>query len=374
MNRRVRHMTLAAIACAGIAVLVAGRSHAEGTLREKAALLAEKLGYRERFRDLVRADLAARHEGDPKDIDALVARADLAPLLEFVTRFIEKDIPEAAITELLPYLDTPEGKRHLALSRVQGALLPVEFLLGFPRDPARLEALGEEFQSALLRATAGVPVLRTRANEAAAIATLRTFSACQAQIQFSGKIDCDVDGEGEFATLLELTGAVGVRGRAGTDPGPFGAWSDFSIRRAKVSPAVLSPSMAGVDADGVVEKAGYCFRVYLPDTATPAGFTHERGPADAIGLAGGTGKVSIDLSEQVWCAYAWPAERGKTGSRVFFVNQGSDVMQSPNTTAKWSGAANGPRGRAAFLPGSGITGRFAEEVKGDDGDVWRLAR
>jgi hypothetical protein len=78
----------------------------------------------------------------------------------------------------------------------------------------------------------------------------------------------------------------------------------------------------------------------------------------------------VDLSEVVWCAYAWPETIGDTGRRAFFVNQAGDVMQSANEKAKWEGE-KGPPGNAAFV-GAGITGQVAVGTAGRDGEIWKV--
>jgi len=204
-----------------------------------------------------------------------------------------------------------------------------------------------------------------RANETRSIATLRNSTSVMAQVQASGKIDCDADGIGEYGTILELTGSVPLR------TGNHGGSGDFSSQGATLAPALMTPRMNNVDANGMATMNGYHYRVFLPDTSTPAGFVHERGPANVVGLSGGTGQISIDYSETTWCMYAWPVKRGITGNRVFFVNQSGDVLQSANVKAKWSGSARAPGGNAAFT-GIGITSRVAYGRAGNDGDVWKV--
>ncbi len=209
-------------------------------------------------------------------------------------------------------------------------------------------------------------------NETAAIATLRNLASCQAQIQTSGKIDVDQDGIGEYGTFLELTGSVGVRRglNIGEGSGPAGA--TFKAKGKVVMPPILSPAMANLDKTGFVAKSGYAFMIFLPDTSRPFSlFVHETGPAASVGLAGGTGKIGIDLSETTWCAYAQPVVRGTSGNRRFFVNQSGDVMQSANDVGKRQGVATAIEGNSAFRV-NGITGTIAVGTRGMDGDVWKV--
>jgi hypothetical protein len=356
-------------------LLLAGRLSAGEAHRAKAAKFAEKLGYMDRLRAMVRKSVKTKQPGDAKSVDQAVAKVDMKPLVDFVVDHVEKNVDEATLDELLPYLETPEGAKQLKLMRAGGSLLSLDMLLVFTQatNSDELQKMDDAFKAAWDKSTSGIPEMNVAKNELAAIATLRNLTSCQAQIQTSGKIDCDDDGIGEFGTFLELTGAVGVRKFSATSA-TNDFYSDFSKQGTHVSPAILSQAFANVDENGVVKRRGYCFRIFLPDDANPSGFTGEKGPAEKVSLAGGTGRIYTDLAEQVWCVYAWPEEQGVTGNRVFFVNQAADVIQSANTVAKWSGTARMPKGNSAFqaTSGGGITGRIAIGVAGADGDVWKI--
>jgi prepilin-type N-terminal cleavage/methylation domain-containing protein len=211
-------------------------------------------------------------------------------------------------------------------------------------------------------------------NETAAIATLRNMASCQAQIQTGGKIDCDKDGIGEHGTFMEMTGSVGVRTgfTAGTP-----SKGDFSTTGTKVSPPILSPALAKVDANGFVSKSGYAFMLFLPDsTAAAAAFVHETNAGApngyTPGFSGGSNAVGVDMSETTWCSYAQPMNFGNSGNRRFFVNQAGDVMQSANDANKVAGVTAVINGNSAFL-GDNITSSVAVGTKGKDGDVWKVA-
>jgi prepilin-type N-terminal cleavage/methylation domain-containing protein len=208
-------------------------------------------------------------------------------------------------------------------------------------------------------------------NETAAIATLRNLTSCQAQIQASGKIDCDNDGIGEYGVFVEMTGVEEVR--TGQDNGsPNGC--TVTTFGTLVSPPILSPSLAGVNADGWVTKAGYAFIIYMPSTAVPAGFVHE---TYSGGTYGASATIGIDVSETTWCAYAQPVAFGNSGNRRFFVNQQGDVMQSSNDVTKGQGSMGTITGGedsvfAATGGGGSITGKVAVGTLGIDGDVWKV--
>jgi len=206
-------------------------------------------------------------------------------------------------------------------------------------------------------------------NETSAVATLRNLVSAQATLGVSARIDADQDGKGEFATFLEMSGAVGIR--KGFFPGTPPS-SDFSAKGNAMSPAPLSAAFASVDPVGFASKSGYAYMVFLPDSTATAGFVHETGPAASAGFLGGTGMVGVDLSETNWCAYAQPMQFGGSGNRRFFTNQKGDLLQSSNDQFKYSGVNTAITGNSA-LTGTGITAAVAIGTKGKDGDIWKIA-
>jgi len=209
---------------------------------------------------------------------------------------------------------------------------------------------------------------KVNANETAAIATLRNLVSSEAQISVASRIDTDNDGKGEYGTLLEMTGAVGIR--KGYTPGTP-ASSDFSVKGGVLNPAVLSSVIARVDPQGYATKSGYAIIVFLPDSGATADFVHEVGPATSVSLTGGSGKIGTDLAETTWCAYAQPIQFGGSGTRRFFTSQKGDIMQSSNDVARGQGTNATLPGKSAFL-GSGITSAVAVGTKGQDGDIWKV--
>src|SRR5690242_1762616 len=77
---------------------------------------------------------------------------------------------------------------------------------------------------------------RLSANEAAAIATLRSVSSAQAQVQSSGAIDSDGDGSGEYGFFGELAGTAFIRDLDSTVVPPVPTISATQ----RLNPAVLS--------------------------------------------------------------------------------------------------------------------------------------
>lgn len=172
---------------------------------------------------------------------------------------------------------------------------------------------------------------KRNANEAAAVATLKNCSSAQSQTQYRGVIDTNGNGTGEYAYFGEMTGTVGVRGE------------DGKTTDAHMSPPVLTNQFQ-VEG-GIVERSGYCFRIYLPAAD---------GAAVPEADDGGVGTTAPDPTnaEVLWCLYAWPAEYGVTGQRAFFISQAGDVFATSNKIQRYSGRDNPPSPYAIFPRGT----------------------
>jgi prepilin-type N-terminal cleavage/methylation domain-containing protein len=212
-------------------------------------------------------------------------------------------------------------------------------------------------------ATLAIPNMlssRMAANEAAAIATMRQMSTCQAQVKTAAYIDGDGDGVGEFGFLGELAGSHYVR----TFIGGVQAISPT----AKVAPPVASGSFGNIK-NSIVNRSGYYFQIWLPDAAGNAVAEAATGGADAASFP------DPDMCETVWCAYAWPASYGNSSRRAFFVNQQGDVLQTLNETMKYNHLL-APVAGAAFAAGSppnsiqGSTANTTATKQGVDGQNW----
>ena len=185
---------------------------------------------------------------------------------------------------------------------------------------------------------------RLSANETAAIATLRNIISAQAQFQQSGKADTDNDGTGEYGGFIELSGQAAGR------------------MAAVLVPQVLSGAFKVLNANGEVSRSGYFFQIFMPDNAGAGVGEPQAGYAD-------DGTLDGDLAETTWCCYAWPVNYNQSGNRVFFTNQGGDVVGSED--ANYSGTGNGPAADAAFQGAGTITGAVAIGVAGQDGNTWK---
>jgi hypothetical protein len=210
-------------------------------------------------------------------------------------------------------------------------------------------------------------------NDLSAWAVLRSIASAEEEIRNAAKIDVDRDGSGEFGFPGELSGATPLPGCTEAIDAP-----------------VLSGAFRTVTPDGRVQRSGYFIRVWLPDAhgdgvaevgapppppppPPPPGVWPCccSGPPRPLrpARAAPTDRVDPKLASKKWCAYAWPATYGRSGSRTFFIDQdGRDLcVDDP----RYSGE-NGPLPGAAFAGGGTlcITGATRDGVRGQDGNVW----
>ena len=228
------------------------------------------------------------------------------------------------------------------------------------RDKAARERAKLEAARKALRQLTGIGKARRNANEAAAIATLKNLSSAQAQTQACGIIDVNGNGAGEYGYFKELSGAINVRGDA----------EGKKLADRRMVPPVLSGRFANVK-NGVVQRSGYCFRIFLPNKAMAA--VAEAKTGGGLGCA-----VAPKMAEVVWCAYAWPVEWGKTGKRAFFIDQSGDVMVCKNAFGDYSGLGATPPPFAARKHGSkakqGMSAQNAVQSLASDGQVWTVSK
>ncbi|MEW6741152.1 MAG: prepilin-type N-terminal cleavage/methylation domain-containing protein [Planctomycetota bacterium] len=186
-------------------------------------------------------------------------------------------------------------------------------------------------------ATVALPSLlssRITANEAAAIGTLKNLITAQSEFLTMIAIDRDSDGIGEAGYLAEMAGSQPLR-----DSGRV------------VVPPVLSGKM-GIVNQGVVNQAGYFFRMFLPGPGgAPIGEDPDGGKADPT-------QVHTNLAEVHWVCYAWPSDFGDTGNRAFVAAHTGDLLQTSNRVQNYSGVGPGekaPAGDAVFSVAGDMT-------------------
>jgi len=134
---------------------------------------------------------------------------------------------------------------------------------------------------------------RLKANESAALTSLRSIYTAEETFRTSVIRDADGDGEGEYAFIGELLG----------DPRP-------GEQGARAHRALMSGQWLRKKGDFI--RGGYRFRAYLPaEDGSPIGENAE---------ASRLGRVDGDLAETVMVVLAWPVSRGITGERAFYMD------------------------------------------------------
>jgi len=232
---------------------------------------------------------------------------------------------------------------------------------------------------------------RISANENAAVATLRSIASAQAQLESSCAVDTDADGGGEYGYFGELAGSAPLRVYDPVTDAPALDGNNMTL-----DPAILPTGFQDLTPNAIgeceVERAGYIFKMFLPDITDAANNiagVPETGP---IGVGGATAGNFPDPNncEILWCCYAWPEEAEATGNRVFFINQEGDLLQTlnnegaANTVIFYDGPGLGPAFDAAYsdmagdpnpnvMTGMGASlGITANGENPNDGNVWTV--
>jgi len=214
---------------------------------------------------------------------------------------------------------------------------------------------------------------RISANENAAVSTLRSIASAQHQLESACAIDTDADGGGEFGFFGELAGAVPMRVYDAATDAPLVSVDVDDILDPPILPTGFGDVIADTPGDGIVERQGYYFKMWLPG-ATAAGVT----PAVGEDAAGGTNVLpDSNNAEILWACYAWPVDAEKTGNRCFFINQEGDLMQYDNRDEAYE-ALTGPTAYAAFDSTTGGAdmatdlGITAMGFTANDGNTWTV--
>jgi hypothetical protein len=156
-----------------------------------------------------------------------------------------------------------------------------------------------------------------------------------------------------------------------------------------ILPTAFGDALKDPDDECVVERAGYYFKIYLPDVTNAddvAGIA-ESGAAEVGGVDPGGPFPDPNNCEILWCCYAWPVEAESTGNRAFFINQEGDLLQTLNNTDAaataqlYEGIADGlavPDYDAAFDSSGTLTGMAAnlgitaQGLVPNDGNIWTI--
>jgi hypothetical protein len=182
---------------------------------------------------------------------------------------------------------------------------------------------------------------RSRANENAAIATLRNIYTAERQFIALSAVDRDGDGKGEAGWFAELAGAVPLRQAA--------AATDAA---AKLAPALLSAAFAKVER-GRVRRSGYYFQLHLPTDD---------------GKLVSQGEAGVDASEHAFRVYAWPDGSDGNCRRAFYLDVGGTVWACANEDRRYVGNSH-PVPADAAVPEVEESDE-AESRVGHDGQTW----
>jgi hypothetical protein len=194
---------------------------------------------------------------------------------------------------------------------------------------------------------------RQAMNESAAIGALRSLATAQEQFKQQNVVDQDADGMGEYGFLGELAGVDACR-----------------VSGLKMSTSPFIAAILGVkDGNGIAQKSGYHFRVFLPGAEGPLAEGASAAKAD---------EGAADAQETRWCAYAWPVQKGLSGNRVFFVNNAGEVYATMAMRNPYSGAEMAPEANAAYEKETGANldggvGLAAAGLRSNDGNTWMPA-
>ncbi|MEQ1633185.1 MAG: hypothetical protein ABL997_12480 [Planctomycetota bacterium] len=197
-------------------------------------------------------------------------------------------------------------------------------------------------------ALGGTPLLCSpvRADESAAIATLKNIATAQRAFRDAAHVDRDGDGIGEFGSFGELAGSANLRWASANSGAPL-----------PLSVPLLSRAFATL-VDGCVERSGYRFRLHLPS-------------GNGTFVSDAFERVCANTAETRFCIYAWPTGES-AGKRVFFVDEQDDVWASRNDDLRYCGRER-PIPVDAALPSSDADEPEEPGVRrGRDGALWGI--
>ena len=231
---------------------------------------------------------------------------------------------------------------------------------------------------------------RISANENAAIATLRSIASAQAQMESACVVDTDADGGGEYGYFGELAGSAPLRVYDPVADAPALDAAGMTLDPSILPTGFQDMVLTGVEAE--VERAGYVFKMFLPDITDAANNIGGIAETGGNGIGGATAGNFPDPNncEILWACYAWPEEAEATGNRVFFINHEGDLLQTANnegatnTALHYDGDGGGPADISAYSDMAGdpnpnaVTGMGASlgitamGEAANDGNVWTV--
>jgi type II secretory pathway pseudopilin PulG len=166
---------------------------------------------------------------------------------------------------------------------------------------------------------------RSHSNETSAIGSLKVITSGLEQFRNSCSVDLNTNGLGEFGYLEELSGLGNYR---------INNTGGTGNMNAHASPWI-STVFGNTDANGCASKSGYLFVIYLPT-----------GPNGATCIY--PTAVNLGLAEKSFILYGFPNVIGKSGVRVFAVNQVLMIYGWGNSQSTYAGSGNAPPWNASL--------------------------
>jgi len=127
--------------------------------------------------------------------------------------------------------------------------------------------------------------------------------------------------------------------------------------------------------NGIAKKNGYYFICYMP--RENGIYTRETYPLPKVTKIilekeKAIEQKAINHQEKKFIVYAWPIKYGdsNSGTKVFFVDAGDEVLSASNELTKYSGLDKIPGPQAALQK----NGRSIAGIKAGDGQIWRSVR
>lgn len=217
----------------------------------------------------------------------------------------------------------------------------------------------------LVSPAAPAPFDPVQANQMAAIATLRTIAAAQAELQAIVAVDTDCDGVGEYGYFEELAGTYVLRVCCAGIP-CSGSWGIDEL-----DPPLLRPAF-GLISNRRIFHRGYVFQMWLPHAT--AGGTVAGIPEDVVGGKAAAPYPDPDNGARLWCCYAWPVDYGLTGRRAYFINQRGVVLECQNrSVVPYDGDVKAPLFDEAFSNSHDMGSPLRVGIAGGNDDtIWTL--
>lgn len=248
---------------------------------------------------------------------------------------------DAAVT---PNARQPSSRRQVLFSAAGG---------GGGGTPAaettRLDALRDP--DSLERAEQIELLPTPRRNEQHVSSKLERIAEVQRQLRESGMLDVDGDEVGEPMFLSELAGRRVSR---------IGTENATALRETFEFDKLFGEGLR----DGIALTDGYCFRIFIPDSA---GEWHaEPDPRRPLPSAFNGAASGVQ-----WRCYAWPRIRSTTGHLAFYVDESGLVRASRNEHPTYDGRDNGPGVDAATGLKLDMLLHPSDAYRGGDGGWWR---